>query len=187
MIPALVEGIAQSLLPCSWTLLLPAAALGMATRRVVVSVVFTGGTVAAVFVAATGGFLAPLWLAGMSLLVGAVLWWRTGPAPLPSLLVGVGAGWAWQPCVGPELGNALTTAQTDPWAAFLPLTSFLVGVIGVGLLIGMAIRRVAGESKETSVARAGSVVAAVLGLSMVLGLYSGIASVLARWSTSLWA
>lgn len=186
MIPALIEGITQSLLPCSWTLLLPAVALGLATRRATAFATFTGGVVVAAWIAATGWYVAPVWLAGIALLSGAALWWWTGPAPLPSALVGVGAGWAWRPCVGPELGDVLTTAQTDPWAALVPLGLFLIGVVGVGLLGGWGVSRFVGESRSASTTRAGSVVAGILGLTMVLGLYSDIASVLARWSLDLW-
>lgn len=187
MISAFFEGITQSLLPCSWTLLLPAIALGMATRRATVITFYIAGVVATVWIAASGALTAPLWLAGLSLLGGAAAWWRTGPNWIASLLVGIGAGWAWRPCVGTELGNALTTALTDPWAAFLPLAFFLVGVTGVGLLIGAAIGRLVGESRKPAANRAGSLVASILGLTMVLGVYSSIASVLARWSTELWA
>ena len=78
MIGAFVEGIAQSLLPCSWVLLFPAVALGIGTRRVAVLASFAGAVVLTAWIAAAGWFVAPLWLAGAALLAGGLLWWRLG-------------------------------------------------------------------------------------------------------------
>ena len=187
MIAALGEGITQSLLPCSWTLLLPAIALGLGTRKITVLGVFTGTVILTAWTVAAGWFVAPVWLAGVALLVGGLLWWRRGPIVATAVAVGVGSAWAWRPCVGPQLGEALTTAQHDPVAALGGLGAFILGVIVVGVTIGWVAgaltRRLVGDRVE----RAGAAVALVLGLSMVLGIYPKIASTLAQWSTALWA
>ena len=102
------------------------------------------------------------------------------------LIVGIGAGRAWQPCVGPELGLALTTAQQDPFAAFGGLAMFLIGVIIVGLAVGVGIGALARRWTD-HVDKVGAVVAIVIGLTMVVGIYPEISSTLAKWSTTLWA
>lgn len=187
MIGAFLEGITQSLLPCSWILLIPAVAVGLATRRVGVLAAFAGAVVVTAWVAVAGWVVPPLWLAGVALLVGGLLWWRFGATYAPVALVGAGAAWAWQPCVGPELGEALTTAQYDPWAAFGGLAMFLLGVLLVGLGIGLAGGAANERFGKGPLTKAGAVVAMALGFTMVVGLYPRIASTLAQWSTMLWA
>ena len=187
MIGAFVEGVTQSLLPCSWILLVPAVAVGLATRRVGVLAAFAGGVVLTAWIAVAGWVVPPLWLAGVALLVGGLLWWRYGATYGPVALVGMGAAWAWQPCVGPELGEALTTAQYDPWAAVGGLAMFLLGVLLVGLGIGLAGGVVAERFGKGPLTKVGAVVAMALGLTMVVGVYPRIASTLAQWSTTLWA
>ena len=187
MIGAFVEGIAQSLLPCSWVLLLPAVVLGFGTRRAAVLASFAGAVALTAWIAAAGWFVAPLWLAGAALLVGGLLWWRLGATYVPAVIIGAGAAWAWRPCVGPELGEALTTAQYDPVAAFGGLAMFLLGVIAVGLAIGLAGGVALEWLRRGPSTKAGAGAIAALGLTMVLGVYPTIASMLARWSTALWA
>ncbi|MCB1247406.1 MAG: hypothetical protein KDB69_09075, partial [Acidimicrobiia bacterium] len=123
MISALGEGIAQSLLPCSWAILLPAIAIGLASHRFRVPGAFTAAVVAGAWVAASGWVWVEVWLAGLLLLVGAALWWRGGAGPIPAFLIGLGAAFSWRPCVGPELGQALTEALTSPIGALPGLTA----------------------------------------------------------------
>lgn len=99
----------------------------------------------------------------------------------------MGPAWAWRPCVGLELGEALTTLQTDPVGGFLGLAGFLIGVVAVGLAVGYGIgqitrRRRAGDSAP----KVSAVGVGPLGAAMLTGLYSGLASTFARWSTELW-
>ena len=187
MISAFVEGVAQSLLPCSWILVVPAVAVGLATRRPGILATFVGTVVATAWIAVAGWIVPPVWLAGVALLIGGLLWWRLGATHGPVAIVGVGAAWAWQPCVGPELGEALTTAQYDPWAAFGGLAMFLLGVLVIGVVTGLAGGAVLERFGKGPFPRIGAVVAMALGLTMVAGLYPRIASTLAQWSTNLWA
>lgn len=183
MIAAFGEGVAQALLPCSWTLLVPAFALGLATRRPVVLGTFAGAVVVAAWLAVAGWVTPPIPVAGIAFLAGGILWWRLGATIVPAAAVALGAAWAWQPCVGPELGEALTTAQRDPVAALGGIAAFVLGVLAVGMAAGLVVGRWSGER----LARAGAVVAGLLGATMVIGIYPRIASTLAQWSTALWA
>ena len=187
MISAFVEGVAQSLLPCSWILVVPAVAVALATRRPGVLVAFSGAVVATAWIAVAGWIVLPVWVAGIALLVGGALWWRLGATYVPVVLVGAGAAWAWQPCVGPELGEALTTAQYDPWAALGGLATFLLGALIVGLAVGLAGGALLDRFGKGPSPKVGASVAMALGSTMVVGVYPTIASTLARWSTTLWA
>jgi hypothetical protein len=183
MIATFGEGVTQALLPCSWTLLIPAFGLGLATRRPVVLGTFAGVAVLAVWFAVSGWLVPPFWVAGTAFLVGGILWWYLGATVAPAAAVALGAAWAWQPCVGPALGAALTTAQSDPSAALGGLAAFVSGVLVVGLATGLVVGRWSGERLD----RAGAIVAGLLGVAMVAGIYARIASTFARWSMALWA
>lgn len=186
MIAALGEGITQSLLPCSWSLLLPAVALGVSSRRARTYGAFTASLIVTAWMVAAGWLHAPLWFAGVFLLTGAVWWWKAGVTAVPTAMVGMGSAWAWRPCVGPELGEALTTLQTDPVGGFVGLAGFLIGVVAVGLAVGLGIGHVVRRQGNVA-SRVGAIAVGVLGASMLMGLYSGLASTFARWSTDLWA
>lgn len=183
MTGAFVEGATQALLPCSWTLLIPAFAIGLATRRSQILGTFAGVAVMAIWVAVAGWLLPPLWIAGIAFLAGGVLWWRYGATTASAAAVALGAAWSWQPCVGPELGAALTTAQHEPLAALGGLAAFVVGVVAVGMAAGVLVRRWAGGRLD----RVGAVIAGLLGAAMVIGIYPDVASTFARWSVALWA
>ncbi|MFZ0626083.1 MAG: hypothetical protein WAN34_06290, partial [Acidimicrobiia bacterium] len=116
MIPALIEGVAQSPLPCSWVVLVPAVLIGVSTARVWVLVSFASSVALLAWIAVAGWLVPPLWIAGLAIAIGALGWWRYGPGVGPAIAIGAGAAWAWQPCVGEELAKALNTAQVDPWA-----------------------------------------------------------------------
>ncbi len=209
MIGALVEGITQSVLPCSWTVLIPAVAVGMSTggwwtpASFWVALWISSGMVASGLLASP-----PVWLAGLVLTAGALFWWvvlrsirvgvppghrrhlgngSRGPARTASVgavfLVGAGTAWAWRPCVGPSLGEVLNAALRDPWSAVGGLAAFLLGLAGVGVVLGRLVVRLS----RRDLGRPAVIGVAVIGLTMLAGIYPAISSALARWSTALWA
>ncbi len=149
--------------------------------------VFTIAVMLASWIAVSGWFAPPVWVAGVALLAGAVVWWRSGPAVVQAGAVGVGAAWAWQPCVGEELGQVLNTAQHDPFSALPGLAAFILGLIlvglGLGAVLGLIIRRFTDGNLDCPSA----VMVGLLGMMMVVGIYPLIASIFARWSTALWS
>jgi cytochrome c biogenesis protein CcdA len=187
MIPAFIEGVAQSPLPCSWVVLVPAVLIGVSTPRVWALVSFATSVALTAWVTVAGWLVPPLWIAGLAMVIGAFWWWRYGLWIAPAIAVGAGAAWAWQPCVGEELAKALNTAQIDPWAALPSLAAFMIGVVVVGLAIGQLLRKILQSRFGDRLDRVAEAVVAILGLSMVVGLYTPVASVLARWSTSWWS
>jgi cytochrome c biogenesis protein CcdA len=187
MIPALIEGVAQSPLPCSWVVVVPALLLGLSTSRIRVMASLSGAVVLFAWLRVAGWVVLPIWVAGLVMTVSALVWWRYRLGVWSAVLLGAGAAWAWQPCVGVELAKALNTAQVDPWAALPGLAAFMVGVVGVGLLLGQLARAIIEQVFDRRVGRFGAVVVGATGLLMLVGLYSSISSVLARWSTAWWA
>lgn len=186
MIPAFLEGLAQSVLPCSWLILLSALLVGMATRRPTRIGAYVASTVGFTWLAVSRWLSPPVWLAGLFLLVAAFAWWRWGAGLAQMALVGAGVAWAWQPCVGKELGRALNLAQQDPVGALPGLAAFLLGVMSVGLIVGAAIRLVLSRRRLELPRWLAPAVVGALGLLMVTGLYGDVASTLAGWSTSIW-
>lgn len=186
MIPALIEGLAQAWLPCSWVIAVPAGLVGMFTTRVGPVVGYVGSVVLVTWAAVAGWLSPPLWVGGISVLAGSVTWWRWGVAAPATALLGAGTSWAWQPCVGEELARTLNVAQHDPMAALPGLAAFMVGVTVAGLAGGRLARLLERRARGTPPRRGGPLAAAILGLLMVTGLYGHIFSTLARWSTVLW-
>lgn len=186
MIPALLEGLAQAFLPCSWVVLVSALLVAVATSRPLLLAGFAGSVIFFVWAAVAGWLAPPVWVAGGTLVVAAVAWWRLGAGVLQVAAVGAGAAWGWQPCVGAELGKALNLAQQDPLAALPGLAAFMFGVIVVGVGIGWLIRVGLERSGRSVPRRLGPMAFGALGLLMVSGLYTRVASALARWSTVIW-
>ncbi|HEY5889566.1 MAG TPA: hypothetical protein VIW94_02545 [Acidimicrobiia bacterium] len=187
MIGALLEGIGQSLLPCSWILLVPAIGIGVALPGVRVMAAMFSASLGFAWLAVSGWWVLPLPLSGLLIVVGAVLWWYRDLDIWSAALIGAGAAAAWQPCVGPELGAVLNLAQTDPLAAAPGLAAFILGVSAVGLGIGWAIGHFLPGRFYNPTVRAVTVVIGATGVSMIVGLYPALSSALAGWSYALWA
>lgn len=186
MIPALFEGVAQSPLPCSWVVLVPAVLIGLSTPRVWVLASFASSVTLLAWIAVAGWLVPSLWVAGLAIATGALGWWRYGLGVGPGIAIGAGTAWAWQPCVGEELARALNTAQVDPWAALPSFAAFMIGIVVVGLAVGQLLRKILRKYFGHRLDRFGALVVGIIGLTMIVGLYSRLASVLARWSTSWW-
>jgi cytochrome c-type biogenesis protein len=187
MIAAFVEGVTQSLLPCSWIVLFTAILIGLTRPTPRVLVAFAAASVLFAWLAVAGWAVLNLALSGILMLGGGLIWWSRGSGIGPAALVGAGAASAWQPCVGPQLGSILNLAQADALRALPGLASFIVGIIVVGAAIGWGAARLLGDRAAGPVNRIGAIVSGVIGLVMLLGLYPAISSALVSWSYRLWA
>jgi cytochrome c biogenesis protein CcdA len=187
MIGAFFEGITQSLLPCSWIILFTALVVGLTrpTARVMAS--FAAASVLFTWLAVAGWVVVHLALSGLLMMGGGILWWCRGPSTISVALVGAGAASAWQPCVGPALGTVLNQAQLDPIGALPGLAAFIVGVVLVGFAIGWGVAKMLRDRAPELRRRSVGIVSGLIGLSMLVGLYSDISSVLVSWSYKLWA
>jgi cytochrome c biogenesis protein CcdA len=187
MIGAFFEGITQSLLPCSWILLLPAVAVGFTRPRpsVVGSLFFS--TFLFAWLAVSGFLVIPVSVAGLLMVGAAANGWFRSLDIWSAALAGAAVSSAWQPCVGPQLGEVLNQAQLDPFGAAAGLAAFILGVYLVGLLVGWALSRLLRGRYVKRIERTGAVVLGFTGIAMTIGIYQTIASTLAGWSYSLWA
>lgn len=187
MIGALLEGIGQSLLPCSWVLLLPAVGIGLALPRFRVMVAMFLASVGFAWLAVSGWWVLPQPISGVLLVAASSMWWFKGLDIWSSALIGAGAASAWQPCVGPELGTVLNQAQTNPVAAIPGLAAFVLGVVLVGFSIGWAGSSFLRGRVSNVTIRVVTIAVGAIGVSMIVGLYPAISSTFARWSYALWA
>jgi len=188
----LAEGIRSSLLPCSFSILLPALALVALRRseRAGVLWVYAGFTIVSVWLRAAGlshvlaerGPTLLLALGGLGLafvmgnrltgLVSASLW-------------GLFSGATWFPCVGEELGAVLTGAPDAPVLSLARLAVYLMGVMvpivatTAVLAYSSTVRRVA-DTRITAWAARG--VLAAVALLVATNHYGSLLSTLARWS-----
>lgn len=187
MIGPFLEGVAQSWLPCSWIIVLTGFVIGLGSARGRVIGAFAVTVLFASWAFISGWVNPPLWMAGAVVLGGGIAWFRRGSGPIQAAAIGAGAVWAWQPCVGRELGAVLNTAQIDPVASLPGIVAFMTGLLIVGLGLGAAIGWLLRNRTRLGPDRLASVFLAVLGLLMITGLWSSLASALARWSTELLA
>lgn len=188
----LAEGIRSSVLPCSYSILLPAVALVVLRRseRIGVLWVYAGFTVVSAWIRAAG-LSTVLAERGASLLLvlgglGLALLVDHRPAGLgAAALLGLLSGATWFPCVGEELGEVLTDAPDAPAIALARLAIYLMGVM-IPLVITTAVlayvpivRRFADTRGMAMAARAALATVAIL---VVTDNYGWLLSTLARWS-----
>lgn len=187
----LVEALRSGLLPCSYSILLPALVLlGLRQQG-------ERGVVLGLFYLATV-LLAWLPLAGVDLMLdhrlgGAVILgaglaltasrFRAGAGG--AALVGAFAGATWLPCVGRELGSVLTRGLAEPSSAVLPMALYLAGVMVPSALIYLLAAKDAGFRNFLARPRVKTgfkVVAALLPVAVVTGGYDRLVGELARLS-----
>ncbi len=137
MIPLLLEGFESALLPCSLVVLVPGAAVGLASRQestpgllgfAAAMIVFAwlrfAGHVEAFDRATIAGLLA----VGLVMIVLPVVRRLDVVSGLGGFLVGVAASALWEPCVGAQFGSLLDDLPTRGPTGFALTAVYLVGV-----------------------------------------------------------
>jgi cytochrome c biogenesis protein CcdA len=185
--PTFAEGVEAIVLPCSWTLLVPAVvAVGVALGRRMVVVGTIGGLVLGLMTRAAGiGLPVPLEgpVAGVLLGAGLLLICRSQRwAGAGGSITGVAAASMWQPCVGARLGSILSLAS--PLEAASQMIPYALGVtipvVAVGLMAEFVPRTSTGW-----VSRIAAILGVVLVLVVVTGWHHPVVGILARWSVGL--
>lgn len=195
MIGSLFEGIESLRLPCSWVLLIPAAAITVFARRrtaLVVSVFVVVATSIAWIRFAGWWFETPRGavqiVIGVVVMVTAALAWRFDRAltdVLAAAVAGVVAVWAWIPCVGPELAEILNNAQRKPFSQLGGTIGFFIGLLLPFILIaasGVLFPRVSERLEDRRIVTAGALLLGLVGLLFATTLYDNVANALFRVS-----
>lgn len=196
MIPTLLEGVDSLRLPCSWVLLIPGAALVFFGRRrtVLIVSVFVSFAIATAWLRFAGWWFevprgAIQVLLGATIIAASAIAWKRDEATSDGILaaiVGVASAWTWIPCVGPNLGDILNGARTDPFGHFGGTAAFLIGqflpliaIAALGHLVPGLDRRL----RHPTVVASGAILLGLIGLLYATTLFDDLASELARRSS----
>jgi len=193
---ALLEGVESLRLPCSWVLLIPAAAITVFGRR-------RSTLVVAVFVvvATTVGWVrfAGWWYAtprgllqviiGLVIIGTAAIAWhfdRAATDVLASVVAAIAAVWTWIPCVGPELAEILNNADREPFAQLPGTVAFFLGLLLPFILVaalGELFPQLGEKLEHRWAITGGAVLLGVVGVLFATTLYDDLSSELFRLST----
>ena len=183
------EGVAATVLPCSWVLLslpaLPVIATG--GRRAVVAGALFGATFGLML--RTGGFAAvpPGWgpVAGLAYGAAVLVAVRApGAAPMGALCAGMLGAGLWQPCVGAELGAILGTGVERPVLAAAQMVPYAAGTLLAIPALGFATEMLPHVGRRRA-GRAASILAAILVVVVALGLHEPAIGMLAEISAQV--
>ena len=187
MLDQLAEGIESIRLPCSWILLFGGAALSVYARRrtPIVLGAFAATAIVLAWVRFSGWwFAAPSGAVqvavGVALIAATVAAWKLDTAAADGVLgatVGLVTVWSWLPCVGPELGEILNSAPSEPWRHLGGTIAFVAGLLLPFVLLTaaqVASPRLAEQLDRNWLAGAGALMLLALGV-----LYAG------AWSDDL--
>lgn len=195
MINSLLEGIESLRLPCSWVLLIPAAAITLFGRRrsaLVVSVFVVVATVLAWVRFAGWWFEAPSGALqiglGVAIMATAAVAWKYDHGAtdaLASAVGGVVAVWAWIPCVGPELAEILNNARREPLSQLGGTIGYFLGLLLPFILVAavaVVFPKLSERLEHRWVVTSGALLFGLVGLLFATTLYDDLASALFKIS-----
>ena len=195
MIDTLLEGVESLRLPCSWVLLIPAAAITIFGRRrtpLVTSVFVAVATLIAWVRFAGWWFETPRGFVqialGLIVMAAAAIAWKLDRGisdAATSAITAVVAVWAWIPCVGPELADILNGARREPLAHLGGTVAFFLGLLLPFISIaaaGVAFPKLQEKLAHRAIISTGAIVLGLVGLLFVTTLYDDLASALFRIS-----
>lgn len=189
------EGIESLKLACSLVLLVPALGVALMGRRRV--------------------WLVPAWIVTVTLItwLGFARWWSLRDTGFWHVLAGVIlvalvalawnrdalgtdlaatvvaaflAGWTWDPCVGSELGDIITSAPFRPWSQLGPSLLYFGGLFIPLILLAsieVAVPKLGDWISHPSVRNAGLSIVMLVGALVSITLFDDLASELARRSS----
>lgn len=197
MFGLLTEGIESLRLPCTWVLLIPGAAVVLFGRRRTPLVVasFIAAATAIVWLRWGGNWFevpsgAVQVAVGLTIMAGAAIAWKLDSGVTDAVSAGVtgaAAGWAWIPCVGPELGNLLNSDWSNSFVKIPDVVAFMAGQFLPFVLIaaaGVLAPTLSEKLEHRSVVTVGAIVVGLIGLAFVTQQFDNIASELARQSNA---
>ena len=193
-----LEGVGSIGIACTLAMLVPGAALVLVARkaRLTVALCYLLGATLLTWARAAGHW--DVELSGVAVYVAAalaagvfVLGWRApGPVSLPAtasgVLGGALAGWLWQPCVGPELGDILNNADTEAARTLGLMLVYMAGALLPAVLLAVLPHALPGTRRfldRLPVAAAGGAVGAAYAITLAAGRYDDLIGELYRIAT----
>lgn len=197
MIDLLFEGTESLRLPCSWLLIIPGAAviIGARRRTVLVTLIFALVAMGVAWLRFAGFW--PLGDVGGATQVGlgagilgtSLIAWRFDKAPTDGLMAavaGLAGAWAWIPCVGPNLGDVLNGARSEPFAHIGGTVAYMTGLFVPFIVLaaaGVLFPQFQEKTSHRSIVGIGFALMTIVGLLFAVTLFDDLASELARRST----
>ena len=187
-----VEGIGTA---CTLVVLVPAVALVLVARhaRLMVAVCYVMGTVVLAWARVVGYWNIELSRLVMPFAAALVLgvyvfgYRSTGPdsraATGAGIVAGALAGWLWQPCVGPELGDILNNAATESVRSGTLLLVYAAGALLPALLLALtphALPKAKQILDRLPVVVLGATVGVVYAATLAVGRYNDLIGELHR-------
>ena len=194
-----LEGVGAIGIACTLVVLVPAVALVLVARRarLTVALSYAAGTALLAWARAAGhwhvelrGAAVPL---AAALAAGAFIAAYLAKKPSSAWAAGSGAvagalaGWLWQPCVGPRLGDILNNAP-EGGARWLPLMLvYVVGALLPALLVAVTPHAFPSAGRQLDrlpVVVLGAAVGAAYAVTLAAGRYDDLIGELYRIATS---
>jgi len=196
VIDTLLEGVESLRLPCSWVLLIPAAAITLFGRRrtTLVVAVFVVVATSIAWIRFAGWWFetpqGPMQIVlGLGIIATALVAWKYDSGVtdlLASAVAATTAVWAWIPCVGPELAEILNNARREPLSQLGGTIAFFVGLLLPFILvaaIGVLFPQIQERLEHPRVVAAGALLFGLVGTLFATTLYDDLSSWLFRLST----
>ena len=193
----LLEGVGAISSPCTVVVLVPAWGLTLVARKARVTVVLCYIAATALLAWARAADHWQLDLDGVVvpaavLAAGAFILGYVSKRPCcwsavgSGLIAGALAGWLWQPCVGPRLGDILNNADTAAARSLSLMLVYAAGVLLPALLVAVtphAVPRTAAIFDRLAVVLLGAGVGAAYALTLAVGYYDDLIGELYRIAT----
>jgi len=194
-----LEGVGAIGVACTLVMLVPAVALVLVARkaRLTVALFYVIGAALLTWARAAGHW--DVELSGAAVPVAAVLaaavfviaYLAKGPLSLAATgagaVAGGLAGWLWQPCVGPKLGEILNNTNTEAARTLGLMLVYMVGALLPALLLAVLPHALPATKRfldRLPVAAVGGAVGAAYAITLATGRYDDLVGELYRIATN---
>ena len=194
-----LEGVGAIGIACTLAMLVPAVALVLVARkaRLTVALFYALGATLLTWAQAAGHWQVEL--TGAAVPVAAVVaagafvfaYRAKRPASLSAtgagVVAGALAGWLWQPCVGPKLGDILNTVDTEGARTLGMMLVYMLGALLPALLLAVLPHALPSTKRfldRLPVAAVGGAIGAAYAITLATGRYDDLVGELYRIATN---
>ena len=194
-----LEGVGAIGIACTLAMLVPAVALVLVARkaRLTVALFYALGATLLTWAQAAGHWQVEL--TGAAVPVAAVVaagafvfaYRAKRPASLSAtgagVVAGALAGWLWQPCVGPKLGDILNTVDTEGARTLGMMLVYMLGALLPALLLAVLPHALPSTKRfldRLPVAAVGGAIGAAYAITLATGRYDDLIGELYRIATN---